>query len=1066
MSSPLSPIEKIAVLVASGCMAVSALLACLTLTFAPAYSDFVVGNIAWDASTKFQDLLVAPVFMLTLLSGLWFLSEQIGRTKAKWGEEAAEGLVSQLLWWSVPAVATLGGSVIGLPFDKKLFCISALGVVYLALVSAALLYRGRRVNPTVVGLGLLSVLLIALLPLEVALVKGRLPADWVHEFELGRYLKAAYKLIGLGFVLMLIGIVAYAERVNRVLPRLLLIGQLGLPLLFLCFYPARLLTLEGGVTKYSTTSALKILLAAMVVWGLVDVARRYVTFMRGPRVNWNALLSPVALFALLMAVKAGTTVAPQVNPDDYHFGEHLLGWWSYLQGVIPYVGYMPAHGVIGDDLPGMLAYWFYDGKASSIVEASRLATLLLGLLAFLALNRYSGSVGLAFVSILFLGGFSQSSNLNWLFLAPFICLWLHPGLLARPARWLGIWIVTAPLVILGVPPQGLLLVVASGLAALYMVWRYWQVGDIWHGSKEIGWALAVLLLMALLSPLVPMLFSAIRYVLENGPINQVAYGIPWTLSWSAGPRSGFIFELVRMSWVMVPVLCAALVYKQRKSLASNHSLVLPALVMLAFAVLLIPYSMGRIDPAAGSRPAVVGILGWTILLPVALWGMLKQREKAAWVLLVVGVSASLNTFLPPLTVFVSNLSSRIPVGPLRDGASVGLPNLGIGTVQDEHWDRLTRLNALLKRKLAPGESYLDLTSRNAQYFYLERIPEQVVTAPYNMVPLSQQRRAIERLAQEELPRIALLEGNNITHDGGGLALRNPLLYRFVLQNYVPSLEDGFIIGYRKADLSAQGNTVSVPLMNLTDVNWKQGVNRRESALVLADSALASLFVPGQSVRLANGESRTVTRVWGQGSAIWLDGGALDPATVGAPKAVEVRIDPQGLSTYRAALLQRAFGVVDYAKIPVAWGRSERTLLHKMERVAALTSRTPLFRDLSLEGNVYKILGPDPQINFDLSDLKLSGRDAGLLRFEFSCIDRNQDPKMQVFWWGDSESGPSEASSMRFALENGVLIVPLDAAPRWLTLGQVHGLRLDLDNAAACSGIRLEDAALYQRTVIK
>lgn len=1065
MSSHLSPIEKIAVLVASGCMAVFALLVSLALTFAPSYSDFIVGNIAWDASTKLQDLLVAPVFMFTLLSGLWFFSGQIGRVKTKWGDEAAEGLVSQILWWSVPAVATLGGSVIGLPFDKKLFYISALGLVYLALVNAALFYRGQRVNPTTAGLGLLSVVLISLLPLEIALVKGRLPVDWVHEFELGRYLKTTYKLIGLGFVLMLIGIVAYAERVNRALPRLLLIGQLGLPLLFFCFYPARLLTPEGVLTKYSTTPALKILLVAMVVWGLVDVARRYFTFMRGPQANWNALLSPVALFALLMAVKAGTTTAPQLNPDDYHFGEHLLGWWSYLQGVIPYVGYMPAHGVIGDDLPGMLAYLFYDGKASSIVEASRLATLLLALFAFLALHRYSGSVGLAFVSILFLGGFSQSTNLNWLFLTPFICLWLHPGLLARPARWLGIWIVTAPLVILGVPPQGLLLVAASGLAALYIVWRYWRVGDIWHGRKEIGWALAVLLLMTLLSPLLSMLFNAIRYVLENGPINQVAYGIPWTLSWGGGVRSGFIFELVRMSWIMVPVLCATLLYKQRKSQVSNHSLVLPALVMLAFAVLLIPYSMGRIDPGAGSRPAVVGILAWTILLPVALWGMLKQREKAAWMLLVVGMSAGLNTFPPSLSVFVSNLSAQIPVGPLRDGASVGLHNLGIGTVQDEHWDRLTRLNTLLKRKLAPGENYLDLTSRNAQYFYLGRMPEQVVTAPYNMVPLPQQRRAVERLTQE-LPRIALLEGNNITHDGGGLALRNPLLYRFVLQNYVPSLEDGFIIGYRKTDLSAQGNSVSIPLMNLTDVNWNQGVNRRESALVLADSAFASLLVPGQSVRLDNGEFRTVTRVWEQGSAVWLDGSVFDPATVGAPKAIEVSIDPKGLSAYRAGLLQRAFAVVDFAKIPVAWGRSEKSLSHKMKQVAALTSRTPLIRDLSLEGNVYKVVGADPQINFDLSDLKLSGHDAGLLRFEFSCIDQNQEPKMQVFWWGDSESVPSEASSVRFALENGVLIVPLDAAPRWLTLGQINGLRLDLDNADACSGIRVESAGLYQRTIVR
>lgn len=1065
ISLSLSTVERIAVLVASGCMAMSALLACLKLTFAPSYADFIVGNIAWNAGTKIQDLLAAPIFIGVLLFGFWFFSKQITNIKIKWGNESADGLVSQLLWWSVPAIATLGASVVGLPFDKKLFGISLFGLLGLGLAHAALLYRKRRVDSIVVGLGLLSILLIAILPLEVALVMGRLPMSWFHDLALDWYAKFAYTLIGLGFVLMLIGMVACSGYVVSVLPSLMLIGQLGLPLLFLCFYPARLLTPEGELTKYSTAPALKALLVALVIWGAVDVLRRYFSFMRSQSVNWKALLSPIAFFALMMALKAGMTIAPQVNPDDYHFGEHLLGWWSYLQGVIPYVGYMPAHGVIGDDLPGLLSHLFYDGKASSIVEASRLATLLLALFAFLALNRYSGSLGLAFVSILFLGGFSQSTNLSWLYLVPFICLWLHPELMARPARWLGIWIVTAPLVILGVPPQGLLLVVASGLAVLYMTWRYWQVGNIWHGRKEIGWALLILLLMAMFSPLVSMLFNAIRYVIENGPINQVAYGIPWGRSWNAGPRSGFIFELVRMSWFVVPVICGVLIYIHRNVLDASRALLLPALVLLFFSLLLIPYSMGRIDPAAGSRPGIVGILAWTTLLPIALWVLIKEREKAAWVLLIVGMSASLNLFPPSPSVLVSSVSSRISVGQLRDGASVGLPNLGVGIIQGEHWARLTRFNTLLNSKLTPGETYLDLTSRHAQYFYMNRMPEQVVTAPYNMVSLSQQRRAIKHLAQT-LPRIALLEGNNIIHDGGGLALRNPLLYRFVLENYIPSLENGFIIGYRKTDISVQDNIVSLPLKHLTDANWKQGVSRRDSAVVLADATLTSLLKPGQSVRLASGEFRTVTRVWEQGSAIWLSGGVLDPAVVGAPKAIEVRMDQPRLSAYRAALLQRAFSVADYAKVPIAWGRSERSLLHKMELVTPLASRKQLFRDLRLEGNIYKIVGPDPQINFDLSDLKLSGRDVGLLRFEFTCIGQIKNPNMQMFWWGDSDSGPSEASSVRFSLENGVLIVPLDAAPSWLTLGLVRGLRLDLDNAAACAGIRIEDAGLYQRAIVK
>jgi hypothetical protein len=97
------------------------------------------------------------------------------------------------------------------------------------------------------------------------------------------------------------------------------------------------------------------------------------------------------------------------------------------------------------------------------------------------------------------------------------------------------------------------------------------------------------------------------------------------------------------------------------------------------------------------------------------------------------------------------------------------------------------------------ESYLDLTSRNAQYFYLDRMPPIKITAPYNMPSSSQQNNVIESL-EGNLPGLSLLAGNNIIHDGGGLALRNHYLYRFVIENYVPFEMDEFIIGLSKESI--------------------------------------------------------------------------------------------------------------------------------------------------------------------------------------------------------------------------------------------------------------------------
>jgi len=45
--------------------------------------------------------------------------------------------------------------------------------------------------------------------------------------------------------------------------------------------------------------------------------------------------------------------------------------------------------------------------------------------------------------------------------------------------------------------------------------------------KEIGVSGGFLLAVALITPLAPMLFGAVRYVFENGVINQLVWGMPW-----------------------------------------------------------------------------------------------------------------------------------------------------------------------------------------------------------------------------------------------------------------------------------------------------------------------------------------------------------------------------------------------------------------------------------------------------------------------------------------------------------------------------------------------------------
>lgn len=963
MFDQLNVTSRTAIAVAASVMAGVALLACLQISVAPQYPDFIVGSITWTASTKLQDLLAAPVFIAVLLGTAWVLLLVLRNYATTHGQNHANRFAEQLIWWSLPACAATFHLLLSQGLEGKLFTVSGIGIVAVSLACGINARRMESLDPAIIGAAVFSAFLFALIPLEVTLALGRALPTWFGTLPAQKYMRFTYILLAVGVLAVLAYAVLRPHTLRRHLPEALLGAQVGLPIFFLTLYPARLSPPDGVLIEYDTTIWLKVLIATMAIWGMVDVLRRY-RRRSAANQDWTRLLSPIALFALLVALRAGSTGAPHINPDDYHIGEGLLGWWSYLHGAIPYLDYLPAHGLVDDDLPGFLSHLFYDGTAASLSDVGRLAFALTALAAFLSAYRFSGSIGLAFVSTYFIGG-----RLSWLFLASFLCVWLAPRLRARPAKWLAIWILSVPMVLLGVPAQGLLLLAATGPLVAYMAWRLvMEPGE--RKWKGIITALLVLVVMAAVTPLPAMLLGAIRYVAENGSINQVAYGVAWAHSWNGTPMSGLVFESIRMSWMAAPLICLVAVYASLTTGSRNKHLFWPALVALLFSLSLIPYSMGRIDPGGVSRPGLAAAFGWAVLVPIAAWWLMHAGNRILLPLAVTCAAAALNLSTPSMAVLQAVVAPIIRTPTLKDGAAAGLPNIGKAHVHDDHWDRLLRLNSLLGTALSPTQSYLDLTSRNAQYFYLNRQPPLAVPAPYNMAALPQQKRAVTKLAKSP-PNIALLEGNNIVHDGGGLALRNPLLYRHVLDNYTPQRQGGFIVGYPKAN-----------------------------------------------------------------------------GTPHAAAAIE--------------LFQAAFSTSDLGKIPVAWGQSQRSLADKMIRVRELQADALSVHDATHADGVYTPNGADPYIAFDLTNTALAGRDAGLLRFDFRCEGRTAPPRIQVFWWGDEDVAPFEASSLRFTAAEGHLIVPLEASPWWLLRERMHGLRIDLDNASACKRFAIENVELFQR----
>ncbi len=1038
---------------ASMAIAITCAALALRLEIAPTYADFIVGHIAWRASTKLQDIVAVPVFAVALVLAFRCLGSIEARLRERQDTAAAAAFTHQLFYWSIPFLVVIGRVAGRSDFEPVLAAISALGLIMLAIAGLARNSPPAGCGPALAGSALLASLLFALAPFELALVGGRLAGYQVGGFGATQCLIAAGWIAGGCACAWLLVALRWPARVPELTRQMLTWSQIGLPFLFAVLYPARLKPADGAAIEYPTSFALKALIAGLIVWGVIDVLRRCSRAKFDGQAPWNCL-SPIALIALAIALKVGNTVTPFISADDYHFGESLLGVWSYGRGAIPYVDYVPPHGLIDDDLPGLVSLLFYDGTAATFHESVRLSHALLAMVAFLFIHRFTGSLALAFASVMFLDG-----RLAWFFLVPFICIWLAPSWRERPQRWLMQWLITAPIVFLAVPPQGGLLIAASSLIALAAARAVACARDK-RGALMIGATAAIVAAVLATPPLAAMTLGAVRYLLENGPINQVAYGIPWSLSWATPPQPQLLIELIRMSWIVLPVACLWVMTCGRSAGWPAGSARLPALVVFIFVMLLIPYAMGRIDPdRVSTRAGVFATLGWMVLLPVVLWPLLRAGQRAAFIATIALFGALLNFRPVSVASMASAVAAEIDAGILMNGPAAGMPKLGLAAVEEKHWARLVRVKAALDEHLAPGETYLDLSNRIAHYFYFDRRPPIPIAATFNLAAPAQQVEALKRIAAKP-PPVLLVEADSVAMEDGRLALRAPLLYRYIVLNYMPVARQGLVLALHRSRASGTENLVlESAIKAITDDNWQAGVHRREAAIVVDNPVFAASIPVGTPLRLPGGEVRIVSRIWPEGAAIWFEGPRLEAGSAGMRGTVSVRMSPEET---RLTLFERAFSHADLASIPIAWGRSAHSLLDHSRLVKRIDAGDPATPAKAARSGESTAIEPGPGVTLPIDQTALSGRDAGLLKFDFSCTGRKAPPRLRLTWWGDDQTGPADTSTLRFNAEQGALIVPVDSSPRWLLLNRVKAIRIGLENPDACATTRLSNIELRQR----
>jgi hypothetical protein len=963
------------------------------------YVQFIVGQITWRAASKAQDYNVLLGIVFGFFAAFVIFLDQSAWLRRRINIHAAIEFHTLIVFASLPAVLWLGRLILTRETSLTLLGLSAFLIILVLLFSIIASLKSVKfgtvpffsdsVSASIMAIiwGVLSGMALSLIFSRLGLMLNLSPR-WsgprFTEVSIGLFASISVVLIGLTWSRL----TRTSEALLRRLRRLVIIMQGLGPWFFLILLPTPWISGGHRYYGYPLSPLAWVVIALLIIVAYGDLIRRW-RFTALSRQNLvTSALSPVVMIGLLLFIKVGITAAPQIPSDDYHFGEFFLPWWSWsVHHMVPFWDYNPARGLI-NYLPGLFSSIFFDGTATSFEAASPFVGAFYLLLCYPIVAK---SIGIfpAFIAFLLMPLANGYSEIDVLMTAA-LCVLCETYLRRSAATWLPIWCSVGIAAVLAGTGSGGLLVLATMPLALVATYQAGK-SDRRRLFKNGGIFLITMGVVSFITPFGYMLYGAIRYGLEQSSINSIANGIEWSQSWHAAgvPINQWLWEIARSSWILVGIISGMAIINLLTSgfrEGQKRGLVF-AFPIFALTILFIFRAAGRIDAEGMSRLGLASIWALSLLLPILLLNMEKGRERRALLLTIsTFLAAIITTQFTPFNVdAIFRRSTEVVAAPVAavHGKDVGLPNLGDGMVEKNHLARLVSVKRTLDLLVDAGETYLDLTNRNAHYFYFGYRPFMEVGAVYNLVHINQQTRTIKRI-KENPPPVVLAMAENQTHDGITVAYRSHLLYRYLVMHYVPVEINGLIYLVRPDRLTRRGY-----------VEDAQEAGKTESRLKLVDTVFRMGFIE---------------------------------------------------------------------ELPVSWGRSLKSLKNEMRLVKSVpTGSSPLLHSVRDNGvGYYRIDGPNPSITFDVSEWKLNGRDAGILTFDFTCKDASKKPSLGVYW-SSKTTGPSEATVVRFNARMGALVVPLDAAPRWLLAEGINTLRFDIADPAPCAAFSIVNVRLWQRT---
>ena len=401
--------------------------------FDQVYTDFIAGRPARGDQSKTFDYAIAWLVIGYGLVFIGILGAWFGRLQSNRSDAQREPIRELLFAVSLPAVFYLF-SVIWLKhtaFNFEPLYFSAALIVLTALLVSVAGGRGDGVREAglVTGLTVLSLFPM----LAIRLVGNRFSPYLELPFSVINADFAMFLpfMVGVLFIGLCSELFTDAARRRGILVLALLIQAL-LPLLYLIVIPAPMK--QGGETiQFWPAARIGLLFVLpMLLLSYRDLLQRVLAVHRG-EADLPDLLSPWVVLAVLVFIKLGSVVMPDISNDDYHTGELIVPYWMLMEfGALPFSGAMPSHGV-EDYVWIALADLVSDPVSSNIPLGKHLATFVFLPIAFFALRRVLPLYLVVAVLV-----FVVPINVHWLLITVLALLFDRKLLQRRPA-WLLAW---------------------------------------------------------------------------------------------------------------------------------------------------------------------------------------------------------------------------------------------------------------------------------------------------------------------------------------------------------------------------------------------------------------------------------------------------------------------------------------------------------------------------------------------------------------------------------------------------------------------------------------------------